>query len=261
MEWREIREPAVRPDEPAGTRDQLRLQLEVPVWHGVRIDHEKARIPVRVEVARALGQVKNSQFRPLLVPLMYDADLTVAREAIQSAGRLGASDFLFVPPLVSQANALWAKLPDEFDKLRALLIRYKVLRRRVTLAREAFRRGSITVDELGAASARLAARTGDSLRAGKEAFARRDWPTAVELLVELGFVLLDLGMPRLDGYEVARRIRAEEWGRQLVLVALTGWGQDEDRRRTSEAGFDWHLVKPFAEGEIVAVLRAAVRTA
>ncbi len=55
-------------------------------------------------------------------------------------------------------------------------------RRRVTLAREAFRRGAITADELGAASARLAARAGDSLRAGGEAFARRDWETAVELL-------------------------------------------------------------------------------
>jgi signal transduction histidine kinase len=58
-------------------------------------------------------------------------------------------------------------------------------------------------------------------------------------------VLLDLGLPRLDGYEVGRRIRAEPWGRNIVLVALTGWGQAEDRRRTHEAGFDSHLVKPL----------------
>ena len=64
-------------------------------------DTRDQAVPVRVEVARGLGQVKNAQFRPLLVPLMYDADLAVAREAIQSAGKLGASDFLFVPPLVS----------------------------------------------------------------------------------------------------------------------------------------------------------------
>ncbi len=56
--------------------------------------------------------------------------------------------------------------------------------------------------------------------------------------------LLDIGMPNLDGYEVARRIRSEEWGRGIMLVALTGWGQDSDRRRSLEAGFDWHLVKP-----------------
>ena len=57
-------------------------------------------------------------------------------------------------------------------------------------------------------------------------------------------VLLDIGMPRLNGYDTARRIRQGPWGRSAVLVALTGWGQDEDRRRSLEAGFDHHLVKP-----------------
>jgi signal transduction histidine kinase len=58
-------------------------------------------------------------------------------------------------------------------------------------------------------------------------------------------ILLDLGLPKLDGYEVARRIRSESWGKSMVLVALTGWGQDTDRRRTRETGFDSHLVKPL----------------
>jgi signal transduction histidine kinase len=57
-------------------------------------------------------------------------------------------------------------------------------------------------------------------------------------------IVLDVGMPKLDGCEVARRIRAEAWGRGAILVALTGWGQDVDRRRSREAGFDMHLVKP-----------------
>jgi signal transduction histidine kinase len=57
--------------------------------------------------------------------------------------------------------------------------------------------------------------------------------------------LLDIGMPKLDGYEVARRIRAQPWGARITLVALTGWGQDSDRRRSQEAGFDSHLVKPL----------------
>jgi len=57
--------------------------------------------------------------------------------------------------------------------------------------------------------------------------------------------LLDIGMPLLDGYEVARRIRAQAWGKRITLVALTGWGQDTDRRRSQEAGFDSHLVKPL----------------
>jgi CheY-like chemotaxis protein len=57
-------------------------------------------------------------------------------------------------------------------------------------------------------------------------------------------MLLDIGMPKLDGYEVARRVRAEPWGKGTVLIALTGWGQDEDRRRSRDAGFDLHVVKP-----------------
>jgi len=57
-------------------------------------------------------------------------------------------------------------------------------------------------------------------------------------------VLMDLGMPRLNGYEAARAIRAQPWGRDVVLIALTGWGQEEDKRRTADAGFDAHLIKP-----------------
>ncbi len=57
-------------------------------------------------------------------------------------------------------------------------------------------------------------------------------------------ILLDIGMPRMNGYDAARRIREETWGRGVVLVALTGWGQEDDRRRSREAGFDLHLTKP-----------------
>jgi signal transduction histidine kinase len=56
--------------------------------------------------------------------------------------------------------------------------------------------------------------------------------------------LLDIGMPFANGYEVARHIRGQPWGRHMVLVALTGWGQESDRRRSREAGFDSHLTKP-----------------
>jgi len=55
---------------------------------------------------------------------------------------------------------------------------------------------------------------------------------------------VDIGMPRLNGYEAARRIRGAAWGAQVTLVALTGWGQEEDRKRAREAGFDHHVVKP-----------------
>ena len=58
------------------------------------------------------------------------------------------------------------------------------------------------------------------------------------------FALLDIGMPKINGYEVARRTRAEPWGTSIKLIALTGWGQERDRREAIEAGFDQHLVKP-----------------
>jgi CheY-like chemotaxis protein len=67
-------------------------------------------------------------------------------------------------------------------------------------------------------------------------------------------VLLDIGMPNLDGHEVCRRIRAHDWGRSMVLIAQTGWGQDEDRRRTQAAGFDWHLVKPINHAALTEML-------
>jgi PAS domain S-box-containing protein len=57
-------------------------------------------------------------------------------------------------------------------------------------------------------------------------------------------VLLDIGMPRMDGYEVARRLRRESWGRDLTLIAITGWGQGKDQRQAAAAGFNAHLTKP-----------------
>jgi PAS domain S-box-containing protein len=57
-------------------------------------------------------------------------------------------------------------------------------------------------------------------------------------------VLLDIGLPRMSGHEVCRRLRDRPWGKDLVVIALTGWGQGDDRRKSQEAGFDGHLVKP-----------------
>lgn len=63
-------------------------------------------------------------------------------------------------------------------------------------------------------------------------------------------LVLDIGMPGLNGYDTCRRIRAEPWGRNAVIIAVTGWGADEDRRRSREAGFDAHLVKPVDYAEL-----------
>lgn len=67
-------------------------------------------------------------------------------------------------------------------------------------------------------------------------------------------VLLDIGLPGIDGYEVARRLRVDAECGRPQLVALTGYGQEDDRRRSMEAGFDLHLVKPVLLSELVALL-------
>lgn len=68
-------------------------------------------------------------------------------------------------------------------------------------------------------------------------------------------VLLDLGMPGMDGFETARRIRQQRWGQNVVLVAVTGWGLPEDRRRTHAAGFNAHMVKPVNHDELLGLLQ------
>jgi CheY-like chemotaxis protein len=73
-------------------------------------------------------------------------------------------------------------------------------------------------------------------------------------------VLLDIGMPGMDGYEVARRIRSRPCEKELLLIALTGWGQAEDKRRAAEAGFDEHLTKPV-DPELLATLLNVERAA
>lgn len=72
-------------------------------------------------------------------------------------------------------------------------------------------------------------------------------------------VLLDIGLPKLNGYEVAQRIREKAWGTSMFLIAVTGWGQDEDRQRSSEVGLNLHMVKPVepaALEELLAGLRS-----
>jgi signal transduction histidine kinase len=81
---------------------------------------------------------------------------------------------------------------------------------------------------------------------GHEVYKAEDGSDALETAERCrpDVALLDIGMPRANGYEVARHIRGQPWGRGMVLIALTGWGQESDRRLSHEAGFDSHLTKP-----------------
>lgn len=71
------------------------------------------------------------------------------------------------------------------------------------------------------------------------------------------FVLLDIGMPDIDGHDVARRVRREPWSADMTLIALTGFGQEEDKLRATEAGFDFHLTKPIDPKDVDAILARA----
>lgn len=66
--------------------------------------------------------------------------------------------------------------------------------------------------------------------------------------------LLDIEMPKLSGFDVCRRIREQPWGRQMVLIAVTGWGEEEVRARVTEAGFDHQLVKPIDPQQLARLL-------
>jgi PAS domain S-box-containing protein len=72
-------------------------------------------------------------------------------------------------------------------------------------------------------------------------------------------VLLDIGLPGMSGYDVCRELRRQPWGARAVILAMTGWGQQEDRRRSSEAGFDAHLVKPVEHETLLDALASTVR--
>jgi CheY-like chemotaxis protein len=78
------------------------------------------------------------------------------------------------------------------------------------------------------------------------------WETAQRMRPDTG--ILDIGMPGMSGYELAERIRHEAWGTDVALIAVTGWGQDSDRRRAFAAGFDHHLTKPVDPGRLQGLL-------
>jgi CheY-like chemotaxis protein len=97
---------------------------------------------------------------------------------------------------------------------------------------------------------------------GNETQTAYDGEEAVAVAVEFlpNVVLLDIGLPKLTGYEVCRRIREQPGGKELVIIAQTGWGQEDDRQRTHEVGFDHHMVKPVDPQALMKLL-AGLQTA
>jgi len=92
--------------------------------------------------------------------------------------------------------------------------------------------------------------------AGNETHTAHDGQEAVDAAARLrpDVILLDIGLPKLNGLEACREIRQHPWSKSIVIVGLTGWGQDDDRQKSREAGFDAHLIKPADFGEITRLL-------
>jgi signal transduction histidine kinase/ActR/RegA family two-component response regulator len=99
-------------------------------------------------------------------------------------------------------------------------------------------------------------------RTGNQTRTAHDGAEAVEAAAEYGpdVILLDIGLPKMNGYEACRAIRELPGGKEIAIVALTGWGQEEDRRKSDEAGFDGHLVKPVALADLMKLLASLTQT-
>ena len=153
----------------------------------------------------------------------------------ESAGIHLGSKFTIRLPLTArrptQSNEVSAASPRARDPHRVLIVDDN------DDAAETLRQ---LMEALGAGEVRTASNGSDALAA------------AAKLHPDI--VLLDLSMPGMDGYEVARRMRAQPWGQEARVFALTGWGQEQHRRRSKEAGFDGHLTKPADLDALRAVL-------
>ena len=68
-------------------------------------------------------------------------------------------------------------------------------------------------------------------------------------------ILLDIGMPRMNGYDACRAIRKQPWGQRIAIIGMTGWGHEDDRRKSLQAGFDHHLVKPIKFEDLMTLLK------
>jgi CheY-like chemotaxis protein len=146
----------------------------------------------------------------------------------RSAGVGRGSEFIVRLPVLSIAAA-----PVEAPKTHSGITPQALVSRRVLVVDD-----NMDSAESLALLLRLAGHLVETAHDGETALesAERFQPDAI---------LLDLGMPRLNGYEVCERIRGTSWGQSILIVAQTGWGQAQDRARTLEAGFDAHLTKPI----------------
>ena len=152
---------------------------------------------------------------------------------------------------VGQGSEFIVRLPLAVEIAAARILEPRVSTRAATPAR----RFLVVDDNLDAATS-LAMMLEQG---GNETRTASDGVQAVELAERFqpDVVLLDIGLPKLNGYEVARKIREQPWGKAMLLVALTGWNQDQTQQKSAEAGFDHHLIKPVSAAALLKLLAEA----
>jgi CheY-like chemotaxis protein len=193
---------------------------------------------------------------PHLFDMFYQAD----RSYEQSQGGLGIG-LTLVRRLVDmhggtvEAHSAGRNQGSEFSVRLPILLEEPGQEERVEVCQTpvATSRRILVVDDYGESAETLA----DLLRLdGNEVEIAHDGFEAVEAAANFrpAVVLLDVAMPKLNGYDAARRIREQSWGKKIVLIAVTGWGQARDRQRSREAGFDAHLTKPVDYPVLVRML-------
>ncbi len=188
-------------------------QEQDSVWKSMSLFYQKSELPNKNQYAAAVNRFVTGK---------NGGSLTAS-----SAGAGRGSEFTLRLPRAASAPAAVGALAEP-DRVSAL---------------GAHARRLLVVDDNVDAADSLA----QMLRlAGFETRVAYDGRTALEIaeLMHPDVALLDLGLPLLSGYDVARRLRGETWGRDLRLIAVTGWGQEGDRARSRDAGFDEHLTKP-----------------
>ena len=217
----------------------------------------RIRVTVRREDRKAVLEVRDTGqgISEDLLPHIFDLFTQGDRPLDRSQGGLGLG-LTLVQRLVAMHGGTVAAVSDGAGRGTTFTVRFPIIdapgARRPSVSAETVagpRRRILVIEDN--ADGREMLRMMLTLD-GHEVAEAEDGVSGVEKALALrpDVVIMDIGLPGLDGYTAARRIRASELGRQVRLVALTGYGQPEDKRRGAEAGFDAHLVKPVQPGEL-----------
>lgn len=196
---------------------------------------------------------------PDKIDSIFDMFMQVDRSSEQSQGGLGIGLTLVKRLVVMHGGSIEARSEGE-GRGSEFIVRLPVFSEqavaapaRDTASKSAIERRVLVVDDNRDSAESLAMLLEIT---GNITFQAHDGVEALDAIEKHRpeVVLLDIGLPKLDGHEVCRRVREKSWGKNIVIIALTGWGQEEDRRKSDEVGFNGHLVKPVDFENLLSLL-------